>query len=113
LDTAKWLKYSAKVHIVGGAMTISREGLKSTTTTTGLYAVTGYLDQAFPNLNMASDAVDLEFSAPGFQNQAQSNLCRRAWHRGQGCYHDALWRGAQLILAVFPSIVSPGFPKPA
>jgi hypothetical protein len=53
----------------GFTVTVSRDGLKSTTTTTGLYAVTGYPDQAFPNLNVASDAVDLGFSAPGFQSQ--------------------------------------------
>jgi hypothetical protein len=53
----------------GLMVTVSRDCLKSTTTTTGLYAVTGYPDQAFPNLNMASDAVDLAFSVPGFQSQ--------------------------------------------
>ena len=49
---------------------VSREGLTSTTTTTGLYAVTGYPDQAFPNLTVASDAVDLQFSAAGFRSGA-------------------------------------------
>src|SRR5262245_59846465 len=48
-------------------VTVSREGLTSTTTTTGLYAVTAYPDQAFPNLSVASDAVDLQISAVGFR----------------------------------------------
>jgi hypothetical protein len=49
-------------------VTVSRQGLMSTTTTTGFYAVTGYPDQAFPNLSTASDAVDLQFSAAGFRS---------------------------------------------
>jgi hypothetical protein len=36
---------------------------------TGLYAVTGRPDEAFPNLTMAPDAVNLTLTAPGFQSQ--------------------------------------------
>jgi hypothetical protein len=45
-------------------VTSSFGGLKPTTTSTGLYALTGYPDHKFPA------TVELKFSAPGFQNQS-------------------------------------------
>jgi hypothetical protein len=50
----------------GLKVTVSYDGLKSTTTNTGLYAVTGYPDRKYP------PTVELKFSAPGFQNQTGS-----------------------------------------
>ena len=47
---------------------VSRNGLRAKTTPTGLYAVTGYPGQSFPQLNSTSYTVNLILSAPGFRD---------------------------------------------
>ncbi len=43
-------------------------GLPSRTTSTGLYAITGYAEQTFPKLSSTSYTVHLEFASPAFRN---------------------------------------------
>jgi len=43
-------------------------GLATKTTGNGLFAVTGYPEQAFPKLAMMGTAVPLTFKAPGFRD---------------------------------------------
>ena len=54
----------------GFAVTADRGGVGFVAKETGLYAITGCPDQAFPKLNMVGDWVDLEFSAAGFRSQS-------------------------------------------
>jgi hypothetical protein len=47
---------------------VSRKDLRAKTTPNGLYAVTGYPGQSFPQLNSTSYTVNLILSAPGFRD---------------------------------------------
>lgn len=49
------------------AVEVSRVDLQTKTTPNGLYAVTGYPGQSFPQLNSTSYTVNLILSAPGFR----------------------------------------------
>jgi hypothetical protein len=54
----------------GFAVGLSRNDMGTRTTEKGLYAVTGYPEQAFPQLSTTSYVVNLVLTAPGFRDYA-------------------------------------------
>jgi hypothetical protein len=52
----------------GFAVELTRSDLGTRTTDSGLFAITGYPQQSFPQLSTTSYVVDLVLSAPGFQD---------------------------------------------
>jgi len=56
----------------GFTVSVTRTDLGCKTTAEGLFAITGYVEQSFPKLNLMGYSVDLTLGAPGFRDYALS-----------------------------------------